>query len=123
MVMASPGVKMPTMRSPGTAPPSDAKRTGRSLLMPRIGMAPPGAGGAADGGAGLAGHHQRFPGRRRRALRLRGDDLDLVAVAEFGDERGDLAVDLAADRRVADVGVNRVGEVDAVRLARQRDQL
>ena len=29
------------MRSPGTAPPSGAKRTGRSLLMPRIGIAGP----------------------------------------------------------------------------------
>ena len=38
MVIPSPGVMMPTMRSPGTAPPS-AKRTGRSPLMPRIGMA------------------------------------------------------------------------------------
>ena len=28
--MPSPGVKMPTMRSPGTAPPLGAKRTGRS---------------------------------------------------------------------------------------------
>ena len=37
--MPSPGVRMPTMRSPGTAPPLGAKRTGRSLLMPRIGIA------------------------------------------------------------------------------------
>ena len=29
------------MRSPGTAPPSGAKRTGRSLLMPRIGIGGP----------------------------------------------------------------------------------
>ena len=40
MVMPSPGVMMPTIRSPGTAPPFGAKRTGRSELMPRIGIAP-----------------------------------------------------------------------------------
>src|SRR3982074_3362378 len=83
MVMASPGVKMPTMRSPGTAPPSDAKRTGRSLLMPRIGMTPPGApaprafyftdlgalargappvGGGMRGGAHGGGPHPAAPG-------------------------------------------------------------
>ena len=36
--MPSPGVRMPTIRSPGTAPPSGAKRTGRSPLRPRIGI-------------------------------------------------------------------------------------
>ena len=51
------------------------------------------------------------------------EDLDLVAVVELGHERGDLAVDLAADRTVADVGVHGIGEVDRRRLARQRDQL
>ena len=65
----------------------------------------------------------RFPGRRRRGLRLRGDDLDLVAVAELRDQRRDLAVDLAPTARVADVGVDRIGEVDRRRAARQRDQL
>ena len=39
MVIPSPGVMMPTMRSPGTAPPSGAKRTGNSPFMPRIGIA------------------------------------------------------------------------------------
>ena len=38
--MPSPGVRMPTMRSPGTAPPSGAKRTGASPRRPRMGMAP-----------------------------------------------------------------------------------
>src|SRR5665647_2578936 len=41
MVVNEPGVRMPTMRSPGTAPPSGAKLTGRSPLMPRIGIAGP----------------------------------------------------------------------------------
>ena len=48
MVMPSPGVRMPTMRSPGTAPPSGAKRTGRSELMPRIGIASSGAPGTLN---------------------------------------------------------------------------
>ena len=56
-------------------------------------------------------------------LRLRGEDIDLVAVVELGHQRRDLAVDLAADRVVADVGVHRIGEIDRRRLARQRDQL
>ena len=56
-------------------------------------------------------------------LRLRGEDLDLVAVVELGHQRRDLAVDLAADRVIADVGVNRIGEIDRRGLARQRDQL
>ncbi len=86
-------------------------------------MAHRGAGGAADRGARLAGDDERLPGRRRRGLRLRGDDLDLVAVLEFGHQRRDLAVDLAADRGVADVGVHRIGEVDRRGPARQRDQL
>ena len=86
-------------------------------------MAHRGAGGAADRGARLAGDDQRFPGRRRRGLRLRGDDLDLVAVLELGHQRRDLAVDLAADRGVADVGMHRIGEVDHLGAARQRDQL
>ncbi len=187
MVIPSPGVMMPTMRSPGTAPPFGAKRTGRSVLMPRIGIAAPfspSAGtlnftalaefqaepaalrlrrnrrdalvlvvgihgardvgglhlaaadrrhhvvdrgarqprqralqllvgifdlgalaqplddapaepgilvahrvarGAADGVARLAGDDDRFPGRRRRGLRLRGQDLHLVAVLQRRD--------------------------------------
>jgi hypothetical protein len=54
---------------------------------------------------------------------LDGDDLDLVPVGELGHQRRDLAVDLAADRHVAHVGVHRIGKVDEVRMPRQRDQL
>src|SRR6266516_2616044 len=150
---------MPTIRSPGTAPPSGAKRTGSSPVMPRIGMAVASAGpvgtlnftalaflspnqplddAASEPGillahrgprrtpdrrARLAGDHDRFPCRRWRELRPRSQDLDLVAIGELGDQRRDLAVDLAADRGVADVGMDRVGEIDRRRLARQRDQL
>ena len=81
------------------------------------------ARGAPDRGARLAGDHDRFPRRRRRRLRLRGEDIDLVAIDDFRAERRDLAVDLAAHRGVADVGVHRIGEVDRRRLARQCDQL
>ena len=82
-----------------------------------------GARGAADRGPRLAGDRERFPGRRRRRLRLRGQHLDLVAVLQLGRQRRELAVDLAADRAVADVGMHRIGEVDHIGLARQRDQL
>src|SRR5438094_9142969 len=41
---------------------------------------------AADAGARLAGDDKALPGRRR-GLRLRGDDLDLVAVRELGAQR------------------------------------
>ena len=37
-------------------------------------------------------------------------------------ERRHAAVDLAADRRVADIGMHRIGEVDRRRAARQRDE-
>ena len=189
MVMPSPGVMMPTMRSPGTAPPLGAKRTGRSridaadrdrravlavsgtlnftalarlspnqplsafgaargdalvlvvgihgahdvggfhlaaadrrhhvvdrgarkprqrafeLLVgigdlgalaepfedapaePGILVAHGGAGRAADRGARLAGDDDGFPRRRRRGLRLRGQDLHLVAVLQRRDQR------------------------------------
>ena len=49
-----------------------------------------------------------------------GDDLDDVAVAQPGAQRHHLAVDARADALMADVGVNRVGEVDRRRVARQR---
>src|SRR5215210_5229402 len=49
-----------------------------------------------------------------------GQDLDDVAVAKSGAERHHLAVDAGADALVADVGVDRVGEVDGCRVARER---
>ena len=67
--------------------------------------------GAADGGAGLAGRGDGDPVRGRPMV-LVADDLDLVARVQLGDERHDPAVDLGADAGVADVGVERVGEVD-----------
>ena len=78
---------------------------------------------APDGRSRLAGDDDRFPCRRRRELRPRSQDLDLVAVGELGDQRRDLAVDLAADRVVPDVGMNRIGEIDRRRFGRQCDQL
>ena len=78
-------------------------------------------GRAADRRARLAGDDDRFPGGRRHLL-LRTDDLDLVAVLQFGHQRHDAAVDLGADAGVADIGVDRVGEIDRRRAARQRDQ-
>ena len=48
------------------------------------------------------------------------DDLDDVAVPQARAQRHHLAVDARADALVADVGVDRVGEVDRRRVARQR---
>ena len=77
--------------------------------------------GTSDGGAGLAGDHEQFPGRWRR-LPLGADDLDLVAVLQLGQERRHAAVDLAAHRRVADIGMDRVREIDGRSPARQGDE-
>ena len=76
---------------------------------------------AADGGARLAGDDQRLPHGGRRLV-LGPHDLDLVAVLQFGQKRRMQAVDLGADRGIADVGVHRIGEIDRRRAARQRDQ-
>ena len=50
------------------------------------------------------------------------DDLDLVAILKFGQKRRMQAVDLGADRGIADIGMDRIGEIDRRRAARQRDQ-
>ena len=56
-------------------------------------------------------------------LRLRRNDFDFIAVDELGRQRRNLAIDLATDRRVADVGMDGVGKIDRSRLARQRYEL
>src|SRR5262249_31364640 len=81
-----------------------------------------GADEPADRGLGLAGDGEALPGRRRR-LRLRRHDLDLVAVGELRAQRQHAAVDLGADAGVADLAVYGIGEVDRRRAARQGDQL
>ena len=60
---------------------------------------------------------------RRRRLRLRRDDLDLIAVGQLGAQRQQAAVDLGADAGVADLRMDRIGEIDRRRAARQRDQI
>src|SRR5204863_520173 len=55
----------------------------------------------------------------RAAPDLGGEDLHEVAALQPVVERDDPAVDLRADHTVADVGVNRVGEVDRRRARRQ----
>ena len=80
------------------------------------------AGGAADSRAGLARHHHLFPCGRRH-LHAGADDLHLIAVVQAGDERHDPAVDLGANRGVADIGVHRIGEIDGGGATRQGDQL
>src|SRR5690606_32549330 len=69
----------------------------------------------------LAGDHHPLP-RRRRRLRLRPDDLDLVAVVELADQRRVAPVDAAPDATVAHVGMHRIGEIDRRRPAWQGDQ-
>src|SRR6202042_1034204 len=75
----------------------------------------------ANGGAGAPRHHHAVP-RRRRSAALGARNQHLVAVVQFRDERRDTAVDLRADRGIADVGMDRVGEVDRRCATRQRDQ-
>ena len=76
----------------------------------------------AHPGPGLAGDHEPLP-RRRRRLRLRGDDFDLVAVAKLAAERHHAAVDLRSNAVVADFRMDRVGEVDRSRAPWQVDQV
>ena len=77
---------------------------------------------AADAGARLAGDDKAFPGRRR-GLRLRRDDLDLIAVLQLRAQRQQPAVDLGADAGIADLGMYGIGEIDRGGTARQRDQV
>ena len=79
------------------------------------------ARGAADCRARPARHDDAVPGGERRAP-LEAGDLHLVAIVQNRDQRRDPPVDLASDRRIADVGVHRIGEIDGGRPARQRDQ-
>ena len=81
-----------------------------------------GADEAADAGARLAGDDKALPGRRR-GLRLRGDDVDLIAVLQPGAQRQQAAVDLGADAGIADLGMDGIGEIDRGRAARQGDQI
>src|SRR6266446_8116279 len=70
----------------------------------------------------LAGDDEALPGRRR-GLRLRGDDVDLIAVGELGAQRHQPAIDFRADASIADLGMHGIGEVDGRRAARQGDQV
>src|SRR6266849_7172099 len=80
-------------------------------------------GGAAHRGPSLAGGDKRFPGRRRSDLSLGGENLNLVPVLQFGCKRRYLAVDLAAYRMVADIGMHRIGEINRRSVAWLGDQL
>src|SRR5262245_38818951 len=59
----------------------------------------------------------------RRPAALRRDDLDALAVGERRVERDDLAVDARAAAAMAQIRVQRVGEVDRRRPRRQVDHL
>ena len=53
----------------------------------------------------------------------RGNDLDPVAALEFGAQRHKFVVDLGRDAAVADVAVDRVGEVHRCRASGERKDL
>jgi len=67
--------------------------------------------------ARLAGDDIGQPGRVG-ARRQRGDDLDAIAVLQFGAQGHRLEVDAAGNAAVADVGMHRIGEIDRRRPAR-----
>jgi len=69
----------------------------------------------------LSGDDHRLPGHRGHVI-LVGLDLHLIAVLQLRAQRHRIAVDLAADAGIADVGVNRIGKIDRRRAARQGDQ-
>ncbi len=56
-------------------------------------------------------------------LGLGGEDFDLITVLEHRAQRNHAAIDLGADRAVAEVGVHRVGEIDRGCALWQLDQL
>ena len=76
---------------------------------------------AADGRTGAAGDGQRAP-FRMRGRRRAADHLDHVAIGQRVAQRAKLTVDLDADGGVADVGMDRIGEVERHGAARQADQ-
>ena len=100
-----------------------AQPLNNSPPKPGILIAHGSAGGAPDGRTRLAGDDERLPRRRRRGLRLGCDDLHLVTVHELRDERGDLSVDLAAHRHIANARMHRIRKVDGVGAPRQGNQL
>src|SRR5205807_6277504 len=59
--------------------------------------------------------------RRARARDLRREDLDRVSRRQLRVERYQPAVDARADAAMADLGVDRVGEVDRRGLDGERD--
>ena len=50
-----------------------------------------------------------------------GDDLDDVAIAQFGAKRDDASVDLSAGASVSDFGMDGIGKVNGTAIARQND--
>ncbi len=108
---SSSRVLLPVKRSSFSHRPCDGQLA-RLLELERLEV-------VADLGARAAGAHEAQPDRVRPGVR-RGGDLDHVAVLELGVQRRLLAVDGGADRVRADVGVDRIGEVDHGRAARHR---
>ena len=76
---------------------------------------------APDRRARLARDDERLP-RRRRRMTFGPDHLDLIAVLQLRQDRRNASVDLGADRRIADLGVDGVSKVDRRRAARKRNE-
>jgi hypothetical protein len=70
------------------------------------------SGTCGPDGPGTGGAHRAAPGRRRRRLRLPGDDLDRVEERHLGPELGADALDL-----VVAVGLAEALELGGARLA------
>ena len=69
----------------------------------------------------LAGQYQRLP-HRGGHLPFLPNDLYLVAVLQFGQQRRSMPVDLGADGGIADIGVDGIGEIDRGRPLGQGDE-
>src|SRR5206468_12241309 len=89
-----------------------------AALVLRV-LAPLAGEPGADLVAGPSRPHELEPVTRGTAALLGGQRLDDVTAAQLVVERDDLAVHLRPDAAVADVGVDRVGEVEGRRAGRQ----
>src|SRR5450631_892109 len=75
-----------------------------------------------DRGTRLGRHQERRP-RWVRGRPLGGDDLHRLAVAQRGAQRNQAPVDLGGDAAVADIGMDRIGEIDRGGSGRQTQDL
>ncbi len=75
-----------------------------------------GAHEAANAGPGLAGDDKGFPGGRG-GLGLRGDDFDLITIAQLRPQRHQPSIDARGRATIADIRMHSIGEIDRCRSA------